>query len=109
MTPIYFGEENIASAYKGSQSLAKLFYANVTISGVTTTTTTTTTTLAPCSISHNTSTGSGNSGTAKYYLEINLCTLPTVIVFVLGYFKTINPEPPLAPVPLRLLPPLLSL
>lgn len=77
MTPIYFGEEGIASAYRGNTPLSKLFAANVTVSGVVTTTTTTTTTLAPCSISHNTSTGSGNSGTAKYYLEINLCTLPT--------------------------------
>lgn len=75
MTPIYFGEEGIASAYRGNTPLSKLFAANVTVSGVPTTTTTTT--LAPCSISHNTSSGTGNTGTPSYYLEINMCSLPT--------------------------------
>lgn len=77
MTPIYIGEEGIGSMYRGTQSLTKLFINNVTVSGVPTTTTTTT--LPPCSISHNTSTGTGptNSGTARYYLEIHMCSLPT--------------------------------
>ncbi len=75
MTPIYFGEEGIASAYRGNTPLSKLFAANVTVSGVPTTTTTTT--IAPCAISHNTSSGTGNTGTARYYLEINMCSLPT--------------------------------
>jgi hypothetical protein len=70
MTPIYFGEEGIASAYRGNISLSKLFAANVTVSGVPTT-------LPPCSISHDTSTGTGNTGTPRHYLEINLCSLPT--------------------------------
>ena len=74
MTPIYFGEEGIASAYRGNVSLSKLYAANVSVSGVPTTTTTTT--IAPCAISHNTSSGAGNASTAKYYSEINLCSLP---------------------------------
>ena len=74
MTPIYFGEEGIASAYRGNTPLSKLFAANVSVSGVPTTTTTTT--IAPCAISHNTSSGTGNTGTPRYYLEINLCSLP---------------------------------
>ena len=75
MTPIYIGEQGIGSMYRGTQSLTKLFLNNVTVSGVPTTTTTTT--LPPCSISHNTSSGTGNTGTPRYYLEINMCSLPT--------------------------------
>tara|TARA_Y100000766_G_scaffold246397_1_gene226910 strand:+ start:101 stop:670 length:570 start_codon:yes stop_codon:yes gene_type:complete len=75
MTPIYIGEAGIGSMYRGTQSLTKLFLNNVTVSGVPTTTTTTT--IPPCAISHNTSSGTGNTGTPRYYLEINLCSLPS--------------------------------